>query len=294
MASSEGDQASGLRQLSARRPVKTIAVTGGKGGIGKTTIAINLGTAFAGLGRRCMLLDADLGLANVDVMLGVRARLNLEHVVAGECALRDIVVTTSTGLRIVPASTGNFEMATLSPAHHAGVIGAFNELLDPVDVLLVDTAAGISESVMAYTGASHHVVVAVCDDPASITDAYGLIKTLRRRQPDARIQIVANMVDSATQGRALYDKLARVTDRFLQFVPHYLGAIPYDEHLRRAVQAQRAVVECYPWSPAATAFKKLALAADKWSTTGYPRGGIEFFVDRLLRTASQRTESSLQ
>ena len=294
MVSVTGDQADGLRRIAAARPVKTIAITGGKGGVGKTTIAINLGSALAESGRSCMLLDADLGLANVDVMLGVRARLNLEHVVAGECALSDIVVTAPTGLRIVPASTGNFEMATLSPAHHAGVIGAFSELLDPVDVLLVDTAAGIGESVMAYTAASQFVIVAVCDDPASITDAYGLIKTLRRRQPDVRIQIVANLVESLAQGRALYDKLARVTDRFLHFVPQYLGSIPQDDYLRRAVQAQRAVVEQFPWSSSASAFKKLAMAADNWSTSGLPRGGIEFFVDRLLRTGSQRTESSLQ
>lgn len=288
------DQASGLRLVAGRPAVRTIAVTGGKGGVGKTTIAINLATAFAELGRRAMLLDADLGLANVDVMLGVRARLNLEHVVAGECALGDIVVTTRTGLRIVPASTGNFEMATLSPAQHAGVIGAFNELLEPIDVLLVDTAAGISESVMTYTGASHHVIVALCDEPASLTDAYGLIKTLRRRQPDTEIRIVANMVETAAQGRSLYDKLARVTNRFLHFVPRYLGSIPYDDFLRRSVQAQRAVVECYPWSVSATAFKKFAVAADKWPMAPHPRGGIEFFVDRLLRTGPQRTESSLQ
>ncbi len=294
MASTGIDQAAGLRRLTGQQPVKTIAITGGKGGVGKTTIAINLGTAFAALGRRCMLLDADLGLANVDVMLGVRARLNLEHVVAGECALQDIVVTTGSGLQIVPASTGSFEMATLTRAHHAGVIGAFSELLEPLDVLLVDTAAGISESVMTYTGASHHVIVAVCDDPASMTDAYGLIKTLRKRQTDARIQIVASMVESPVHGRALYEKLARVTDRFLQFVPQFLGTVPFDDYLRRAVQAQRAVVECYPWSASASAFKKFALAADKWSTASHPRGGVEFFVDRLLRNGSRQTESSLQ
>src|SRR5690606_19198819 len=125
----------------ARTPVKVVAITGGKGGVGKTNIAVNLGTALCRLGRRVLLLDADLGLANVDVLLGVRARLNLEHVLAGECALEDVIVTAPSGLKIVPASPGNAALASLSRTAHAGLIHAFSGLLEPFDVLLIDTAA---------------------------------------------------------------------------------------------------------------------------------------------------------
>jgi len=294
MADALQDQAAGLRRLTAAQPVKTIAITGGKGGVGKTSVAINLGTALCELGRASMLLDADLGLANVDVLLGLRTRFNLEHVVKGECSLPDVIVQAESGLRIVPASSGSLEMAMLDRRQHAGLIHAFSELFDPVDVLLIDTAAGLSEMVLTYTEASQRVVVVVCDDPASLTDAYGLIKVMLRREPACRIEVVASMVESSAAGRALFDKLARVTSRFLKVVPGYLGAIPHDDHLRRAVQQQRSVVECYPWSASARAFKKLAAAADNWDMAAGAKGRLEFFVERMLRTQAQRPESVLQ
>lgn len=294
MPNPQTDQATGLRRLGAPNAVKTIAITGGKGGIGKTSTAINLGTALCELGRHVMLLDADFGLANADVLLGVRTRFNLEHVINGTCNLEDVIVTAASGLRLVPASSGSVEMATLNRAQHAGVINAFSELFEPVDHLLVDTAAGLGESVLTYSEAAQRVVVLVCDEPASLTDAYGLIKVLHRRRPDCRIEVVANMVDSAGQGRALYEKLARVTDRFLQFVPAYYGMIPFDDYLRRAVQQQMSVVEAYPWSASARAFKKLALAADRWHAADGARGGPEFFLERLLRANAPHREGTLQ
>ena len=294
MRDARTDQAMGLRRLGTPRPVRTIAITGGKGGIGKTTTAVNLGTALCELGRDVMLLDADLGLANADVLLGIRTRFNLEHVLKGDCTLEDVIVTAGSGLRLVPASSGSLQMATLSRAQHAGVINAFSELFEPVDHLLIDTAAGIGESVLAYSEAAHRVLVIVCDEPASLTDAYGLIKVLHKRRPDCRFEIVANMVDSASQGLALYEKLARVTDRFLHFIPAYCGMIPYDDYLRRAVQQQASVVEAFPWSASARAFKKLARAADEWQSAPGPRGCPEFFLERLLRRSAPGAKDALQ
>jgi len=275
------DQTAGLSL--AAQPVKVIAISGGKGGVGKTNVAVNLGTALCRLGRRVLLLDADLGLANVDVVLGVRARLNLEHVIAGECGLEDVIVTASSGLKIVPASSGNAAMANLGANVHGGLIQAFSELLEPLDVLLIDTAAGLSESVLTFGEAAQRIAVVVCDEPAALTDAYGLIKALRRRRPTARIDVVANMVDDEAHGRALYGKLARVTERFLNFVPAYQGAIPRDEYLRRAVQRQVAVVDGFPSSASARAFMRLAQAVDGWRPPRAPSGGLEFFVERLLQ-----------
>jgi len=278
------DQAAGLRRLRAPRATKVVAVTGGKGGVGKTLAAVNLGAALAALGRSTMLLDADFGLANVDVLLGLKTRLNLEHVMAGQCALEDVIQTASSGLRVVPATSGSVNMATLSRAQHAGLIGAFSELLEPVDVLLVDTAAGLGDGVVTFSEAAQRVVVLVCDEPASLTDAYGLIKVLSRRQPGCRFEIVANRVESAAEGRELHEKLMRVCHRFLGITPAYLGYLPEDEFVRQAIRRQATVVEAFPSSPAARAFQRIARAIDAWDAPLHARGGVEFFMERLVRS----------
>jgi len=278
------DQASGLRRLNAPRSVKVVAITGGKGGVGKTLTAVNLGAALAGLGRSTMLLDADFGLANVDVLLGMKARQNLEHVMSGQCALEDVILTSTSGLRVVPATSGSVNMATLSRAQHAGLIGAFSQLLEPLDVLLVDTAAGLGDGVITFSEAAQRVVVLVCDEPASLTDAYGLIKVLSRRQPSCRFEVVANMVDSAVQGRELYEKLMRVCHRFLGITPAYFGYVPNDDYVRQAIRRQATVVEVFPSSPAARAFQRLARVIDAWDVPAHARGGVEFFMERLVRS----------
>jgi flagellar biosynthesis protein FlhG len=291
------DQAAGLRRMGVPQPVKVVTITGGKGGVGKTLVSVNLGAALAAQGRSTMLLDADLGLANVDVLLGLHARLNLEHVINGDCALEDVIVTASSGLRVVPASSGSLTMATLGRAQHAGLVNAFSTLFEPLDVLLVDTAAGLGDGVVTFSEAAQRVVVVVCDEPASLTDAYGLIKVLSRRQASCRFEIVSNMVDSAAQGRALYDKLARVCDRFLKFTPSYFGHVPFDEYLRQSIRRQTTVVEAFPSSPSARAFQRLAQTAAGWAPAPGARGGIEFFMERMLRPsggAAFKPESALQ
>ena len=241
---------------------------------------------MAGLGCSTMLLDADFGLANVDVLLGMKARLNLEHVMAGHCALEDVILTSTSGLRVVPATSGNVSMAALSRVQHAGLIGAFSQLLEPLDVLLVDTAAGLSDAVVTFSEAAQRVVIVVCDEPASLTDAYGLIKVLSRRQPSCRFEVVANMVDSAVQGRELYEKLMRVCHRFLGITPAYFGYLPNDDFVRQAIRRQATVVEAFPSSPSARAFQRLARVVDGWEAPGRARGGVEFFMERLVRSAS--------
>ncbi len=281
------DQAAGLRRLHAPRSAKVVAVTGGKGGVGKTLTAVNLGAALAALGRSTMLLDADFGLANVDVLLGLKGRRNLEHVMTGQCALEDVIQTASSGLRVVPAASGSITMASLSRTQHAGIIAAFSEILEPLDVLLVDTAAGVHDGVITFSEAAQRVVVLVCDEPASLTDAYGLIKVLSRRQPDCRFEIVANRVESPVHGRDLYEKLMRVCHRFLGLTPAYFGYVPEDDYVRQAIRGQTTVVEAFPSSPSARAFQRLAHVIDGWEAPSRARGGVEFFMERLVRPAEE-------
>jgi flagellar biosynthesis protein FlhG len=278
------NQAETLMQLNSSQPVKVIAVTGGKGGVGKTTVSANLAVSIAAQGRDVMLVDADLGLANVDVVLGLHTRFHLGHVVKGECSLEDAIVTGPHGLQVVPAASGIKQMANLSDAEQAGIIRAFSDLYHRVEVLVVDTAAGLHGSVLTFSQAAHHVLVVVCDEPASITDAYGLIKVLSREHGVRRFQILANQTRRPGEGPDLFQKIARVCDRFLNVTLEFAGSVPYDDFLRRAVQRQTAVVEAYPASISSVALKNLAKKADKWSAPKGARGHLEFFVERMVGT----------
>lgn len=276
------DQAAGLRRMAQFRPVKVMAIASGKGGVGKTTVSVNLAIMLARQGRKVMLLDADLGLANVDVMLGLNARRNLSHVITGEATLEEIIIEGPAGIRIVPSASGKHNMLNLAAPEQAGLIHAFGGLTNDVDILLVDNAAGISGSVATFARASHEVIVVVCDEPASLTDAYALIKVLHRHHGVDRFHVLANMAATAHEGRQLYEKLSRVTQRFLDVTLGFMGVVPNDDYLRKAVQQQQAVVEAYPRSRSALAFRKMADKADKWPHPQLASGQLEFFVERLF------------
>ncbi len=280
------DQAEGLRRLAGQCPVKVIAVTSGKGGVGKTNVSVNLAVAMARRGRETLLLDADLGLANVDVMLGLKPRADLSQVLNGELDLEDILLAGPDGVKIVPASSGVSRMASLGERERSGLISAFSMLPFSVDVLIVDTAAGIDAGVLGFCQAAHEVLVVVCDEPASLTDAYALIKVMSQERAVRRFQVLANGVTSAEQGRKLHHKLLAVCDRFLDVAIGYAGHVPQDDFLRRAVRSQKSVVQAFPSSPSAQAFKELALRADEWSVREQFGGQPSFFLERVLQAAT--------
>jgi len=286
MADIKHDQAAGLRKMTRPpRPVKVIAVASGKGGVGKTNITVNIGTALASQGRKVLLLDADLGLANIDVMLGLHPQYNLLHVLDGSKTLNDIIVKGPHGLKIIPAASGVQKMAELSPAEHAGMIQAFSEMDDHIDILLIDSAAGIADSVVSFTRAAQEVIVVVCDEPASITDAYAFIKLLNRDYNVNHFHLIANMTRSVQEGRELFNKISLVCDRFLDVTLDFMGIVPFDEDLRRSVKKQRAVVEYLPRSKSAISFFHLAKKIDHWPVQKQPRGHMEFFIERLIQAS---------
>lgn len=267
---------------SSQHFVRVVAVTGGKGGVGKTNVSINLSIALARLNQRVLLLDADLGLANIDVLLGLKAERNLEDVYAGDCELEDVMLEGPAGIKIIPASSGTQKMVHLGHQQHAGLIHAFSGMAQDLDVLVVDTAAGISDSVVNFIRASQEVLLVVCDEPSSITDAYALIKVLNRHYNIDAFRVLANQTRNAKEGKALYQRLLDTTDRFLDVMLRYEGEIPYDESVRKAVKKQTAVIEAFPKSDAAKAFHRLAGQLTKWPVSAAPSGHLEFFLEQLV------------
>ncbi len=276
------DQASSLRRMNQSKLIKVIAVTGGKGGVGKTNVTLNTAISLAQQGKRVMVLDADLGLANVDVLLGLRVEKNLSHVLSGECTLDEVLVEGPYGIKIAPASSGSQSMTELTATEHAGLIRAFSELQSQIDVLIVDTAAGISDMVLSFSKASQDIIMVVCDEPTSLTDAYALIKILNKEHGIFRFKIVANMVRSIREGDELFSKLSKVTDRFLDVALELVAVIPFDENVRKSVRKQKAIVEAFPTSPAAMAIRRLAKKAIEWPIPNQPGGHLEFFLEQLV------------
>ena len=271
-------------------PVQVIAVTGGKGGVGKTTVSVNLAAALASRGKEVLLLDGDLGLANCDVFLGLTPRLTLADVIAGNCSLEESIVDAPQGFRVVPSASGITQLAELDTMTHLGLVRAFGDLSTRLDFLVVDTAAGISGSVLQFSQAAQQVLVVICDEPASLTDAYALIKILSRDHGVRQFRVLCNQSRGRGLGQALFQRFERVASRFLSVDLDYVGEIPEDPFLRRSIREQRPVVTGYPSCPAAMALKTLALRADMWPIAEGPRGNVEFFVERLIRRPSVRLE----
>ena len=271
-------------------PVQVIAVTGGKGGVGKTTIAVNLAASIAARGKQVMLLDGDLGLANVDVFLGLTPRLTLADVLAGNCSLEEILLDAPQGFKVVPAASGIAQLAELDTLTHLGLVRAFGDIISKVDVMVIDTAAGIAGSVLQFSQAAQQVLVVLCDEPASLTDAYALIKILSRDHGVKQFRVVVNEVRGRGMGQALFQRFERVATRFLSVDLDYVGEIPEDAFLRRSIREQRPVVTAYPSAPASMALKTLAQRADNWPVADGPRGNVEFFVERLIKRPAVRLE----
>ncbi|MGA0800665.1 MAG: P-loop NTPase [Steroidobacteraceae bacterium] len=273
-----------------RRAVRVIAVTGGKGGVGKSTVSVNLSAGLASLGQKTILLDGDLGLANADVMLGITPKYTLADVITGERSLEEVVVPVSECFSLVAGASGISRMAALGVAEHIGIVRAFSSLVADIDALVVDTAAGISPGVLQLTQAAQHLVVVVCDEPASVTDAYAVIKVLSAEHDIRHFKIVTNMTRVQGGGQQLFNTLTRVTNRFLDVILEHVGDIPDDDFMRRAIREQSPVITAYPGSPAGVALKTFAHKAAAWPLPSGHRGSIEFFAERLVTPIATRLQ----
>lgn len=280
------DQASKLREgmTATEGRLRTIAITSGKGGVGKTSLAVNLGMLLAGEGRRVALFDGDMGLANVDVLLGLTPKYTLRHVVEGHRELRDIMLRGPNDLYVIPASRGVEAMANLAPAEQATLLGRLGQLEGLVDILLLDTAAGISPNVLSLLLAADETIVVTVPEPTAITDAYAVIKVLSRHRADPRAGILMNMVDGASQAEALFEQLRRVIRHFLKVEVRFVGHVLRDECVGRAVCEQKPFSVCFPY---ARASRSLAELARTLTASGCHAPQTEPFWDRMVHWAAQ-------
>lgn len=266
-----------------KRAPKVIGIASGKGGVGKTTLSVNLACALAMRDQRVMLFDADLGMANAQIALGVHTPYNIGHVLRGEKRISEIMVETPQGVTLIPGASGVREIAALSTEQVHGIIRAFDEIDAPVDYLLVDIAAGISPPVLDFMAACQHRLVVVCDQPSSIADAYGLIKVMTSEQELDEVYLIPNMVRDAHMGRQLHRRMNDVCMRFLGVNIQHLGSVEADELVLLAQRKYQSVLQYAPGSAAARDFRSLAQSLDGLEPVKSASGRMQFFMRRLLQ-----------
>jgi flagellar biosynthesis protein FlhG len=271
--------------------VKVMSFTSGKGGVGKTHIVVNLAYALQRLGARVMVLDADLGLANVDVLLGLAPHFNIQHVLAGQKTLADVLVAGPAGMIILPASSGVQDLVQLTEGQRLQLLAELDALETQVDFLLVDTGAGISANVMYFNMAAQEIVVVVTPEPTSMTDAYALMKVLSTKYAEKNFKVMLNAVANAAEAKEVFRRLSTVAERFLNISLDYLGFVVYDAAFSQAVRQQKPLLELYPASVAAGCFRDLAQRVLETPGGGHNKGNIQFFWQRLLTRDGQPQSS---
>ncbi|MGD2184586.1 MAG: MinD/ParA family protein [Desulfobacterales bacterium] len=267
------------RRMSCTR---VISVTSGKGGVGKTNIVANLGYAFSRLGKKVLILDADLGLGNLDVLLGLAPKFNLSHVILGQKSISEIIVEGPGRMLILPASSGIQELTQLTQHQKVQILSELDQLIDAVDILFIDTAAGISSNVMDFNVTAHEIIVVVSPEPTAITDAYALLKVLSLKYAEKCCKVIVNLAGSDQQGREVFRQLNLVTERFLDMTLDYLGSVLFDANITQGVKHQKLVSELYPDTQGSRCFKDLARKILSSLPTRVPKGDSNFFWHHLV------------
>ncbi len=286
------DQAESLRLLvnhkrnESHEPLRVIAVTSGKGGVGKSTLASNLAVLVAKQGRRVLLLDGDLGLANAEILLGIAPRFHMGHLLEGSISMREALATGPHGLKLLSAGTGVQQLARLGSAQKLRLIAELDTLEDDFDVVIADSAAGIGDNMTFFVGACQETILVVSPEPTSLTDAYAAVKVLSLGGMAGLFHVVVNPAGSENQARDVFGRLSRITERFLHARLRYLGHLPRDENVRRAVMMQRPLVEGFPLSPASRSLAQLSDRLLRESPPPRVEGGLKILWQRLFREST--------
>jgi len=265
------------------RNFRVIAVTSGKGGVGKTNVVANLGITLAQDGRKVLVLDADIGLANVEVVMGITPRLDLRHVLMEGGDINDCISKGPAGVDLLSGSNGSIEMAELDSNQKWSLLQAMEPLSENYDTLLIDTGAGIGSNVQFFAGAAQEVIVIVGPEPTSLTDAYSVIKALANRTGLSRVLVCVNQITSLSAAREVFGHLFKVTSQFLNVVVEFVGWIPHDISVEQAVMSQSPFVLAYPMSPAAQGIKTLAENLLRRQPQAGSSSGFHMFWQNLLQ-----------
>ncbi len=292
------DQAEQLRniikkQRPPRKIARVITVTSGKGGVGKSNISVNLGIQMSRLGQRVIILDADFGLANVEVMLGIRPRYNLADLMFRGRGLQDIITKGPENIGFISGGSGIHELANVTRNQIIFLTQKLDELDELADVIIIDTGAGITDSVLEFVTASSEVLLVATPEPTSITDAYALLKTLNRKgdftTDNTVIKMIANRVESYEEAKQLYTKLNLVVEKFLTVKMEFLGAVPQDNNVTKAVMQQKPYSTLYPNSPSSKAISELAnILCNNIPPRTRSGNGIADFFSNLVRLKFKR------
>jgi len=265
-------------------PLRVISVTSGKGGVGKSNVVVNLGLALAQRGLNVLLIDADLGLGNLDILLGLTPQLTIQDALASQLKLAEVIVDGPGGLKILPASSGIAALAVLNEFQKLFLLNEMDHYTEDVDVVLIDTGAGISPNVLFFNAGAQERILVVNNQPPAIADAYALIKILASQHGETSFKLLVNGLADHQEAELVYRTLLRVAERFLgrEITLDFLGFVPYDQALPKAVMRQQPVLALYPQSPASKSF--VMIAQTLWETKPQPAidGNIKFFWRRLL------------
>jgi flagellar biosynthesis protein FlhG len=264
------------------RHTQVIGIASGKGGVGKTTVSVNLAVALAKQGKEVMLFDADLGLANAQLVLGYNTAFNFSHVLSGQRQLKEIIIEGPLGIKLVPGASGLQHMSALSEMQTGGIIAAFSELQDDVDYLIVDLGAGLSDMVMTFLQACQQRLIVLNNEPASIADAYGIIKVMIAEYQLDNISLIPNCVKSASEGQRLHHNINSVIGKFLESSVACLPSIREDQMVLKSIQATQPVATMAPTSPASRDFQELAKSVIKRERGQQPSDRLQFFFDRII------------
>ena len=268
--------------MTENNPTQVIGVASGKGGVGKTTISANLAVSLASKGKKVMLFDADLGLANAQIVLGCKAPFNFSHVLDGEKSLEEIIVEGPFGVKLVPGASGIQHMASLNEQQTASIITAFSELESDIDYLIVDMAAGLSDSVMTFLCACQRRYIVLKNEPSSIADAYATIKVMLQDYGLDNIWLIPNAVTSQPDGIRLSKNINTVVKNFLGGQVNYLHSITADEMVLRATKSSKCLLDFAPSSNATRDFKELAKIIESQGPDIGISGGLQFFLERIV------------
>jgi flagellar biosynthesis protein FlhG len=283
------DQAEQLREImrtrnensSGNTKTRVIAVSSGKGGVGKTNMSINIAIAYAQLGKKVLVMDADLGLANVNVAMGIIPKYNLYHLIRQKKKMKDIIINTDFGIQIVAGASGFSKIANLSDDEREHFIEEISRM-DAVDIIIIDTSAGVSSNVLDFIAAADDAVIVTTPEPTAITDAYGIIKIIATEIDNMNlgIKLIVNRVKSVTEGKKVSERVINIASQFLNLKVDYLGYVYDDPQVSQAILKQKPFIIVDPDSKASICIKHIVSRLEK---VEYKEGGgLKKFLNRLV------------